>query len=131
MRITRWFRYDGEKHRHHSTSEHERNCILPLQFYAIMKATYAGGKYSLAQSHIRSIDHTAPVDVVFACLPGGNCFGKPHFPFRLDLDFTHRFCDLPACSFAGTCSTSAPFVSPSSFCVRPFYGSLPGRRAIS
>ena len=108
-----------------------RNCILPIQFYAIMKATYAGGKYSHAQSHTRSTHHTASADVVFACLYRRNHFGKPCFAFDLGLDFAHSFCHLSSPSFASTCATFACFVSPSSVRFYPFYCSLPGHRAVS
>src|SRR5512145_1847666 len=65
-----------------------RNFILPFQFYAIMKGTYAGGKYPFLQSPANSIRPTAPADVVFARLPGWDRHRQARLAASPDLDHT-------------------------------------------
>src|SRR5690242_10206189 len=102
-----------------------------MQFYAIMKATYAGGKSSYIQSYTRPIDHTASADVVFTCFPGGHCFSKYCFTFNLGLDFAGDCCRLFACACPNSCSASTRFISSSSLCVCTSDCSLPGGSALS
>src|SRR5690606_27396454 len=56
------------------------NCILPIQFYAIMKAIYAGGNFFYHRSLSRTPDHTAFAGVVFPCFSRGNRLCKPPVP---------------------------------------------------
>src|SRR5258706_463707 len=94
----------------------------------MIKDIYAGGESSYIFA--RTTFYTASVDVDFACLPRGDCFGEFSLAFNLGVAWI-GICLYCAChSRTRLPSFHFPF-SPSTFCLHAFVGSRLRRCTLS
>src|SRR5690349_14873884 len=109
-----------------------RNCILPTQFYAMMKSTYAGGQSFPVQSHTGTGDHAASAGVVFPGLSRGNCPGEPGCLPCIRLDRAgRRFLSSAYCRTDPVPADDDLSRDPVAITLRPALCILPGGGALS